>query len=45
MDAHRDDQLIEGPAGPHMLLPPPDLEVVIDGRDQIDGKDMVAIQL
>jgi hypothetical protein len=44
MNAHRDDKLIEGPAGRRVLLRSSDLAVVIDGSDQIDGKDMVAIQ-
>jgi hypothetical protein len=45
MNAHRDDQLTEGPAGRRVLLRSSDLEVVIDGSHQIDGKDVVAIQL
>jgi hypothetical protein len=45
MNAHRDDKLIEGSAGRRVLLRSSDLEVVIDGGDQIDRKYVVAIQL
>jgi hypothetical protein len=45
MNAHGDEKLIEGPARRRMLLRSSDLEIVIDGGDQIDGKYVVAIQL